>query len=385
MSKKLPIRPTLEWLRATARERLQTRRSTDARAKLTEVQLELARDYGFPSWRALKTYVETTARQPHRPTKDEIVGTFLRRVRTGQIDDVRAMLEAVPGLVNASGPHPFWGGRPQPLHMAVEGKHRALFDLLLERGADVNGANAHYSHWSPLMLAAADAPEMRDELLRRGATVRLPEALLLEDDAKVEALLAGGTLPDITPNDGSLLAFARTTTAIDRLLALGVDTTRTDRWGSTPMDALSRLGPRGTPLVRHLIARGIPAAPKEYARIGDLPTLERLVADDPAVARLDSVMMAAVEFEHHAMVEWLLAHGASANARADGRSRQTALHSAAWNGDLPMVKLLVAAGADREARDEQHEATPCEWAGTAIEVEGNAGCAGVVSYFKSLP
>ena len=56
-------------------------------------------------------------------------------------------------MVNAVGPHPFWGGRPQPLHVAIETKRRDMFDLLLGAGADVNGTNDEYDHWSPLMLA----------------------------------------------------------------------------------------------------------------------------------------------------------------------------------------------------------------------------------------
>ena len=81
------------------------------------------------------------------------------------------MLAATPALVNAMGPHPFWGGRPQPLHVAIEGERRELFDLLLERGADVNGDNAGYDHWSPLMLAINR--EQRGDA-RRAAAPRRP-------------------------------------------------------------------------------------------------------------------------------------------------------------------------------------------------------------------
>ena len=39
--------------------------------------------------------------------------------------------------------------------------------------------------------------------------------------------------------------------------------------------------------------------------------LTRLVEADPSVAKIDAVMMGAVDFGHRAMVEWLLAHGAN--------------------------------------------------------------------------
>lgn len=308
------------------------------------------------------------------------VALFLDRVGNGAIDEVRRMLAADPALVNTVGPHPFWGGQPQALHLAIEGGRRELFDLLVESGADINGSNDAYDLWSPLMLAIhRDRTEMRDELLRRGARIGLLEALMLGDDARAAPLL--DQVPAIAPNGGSILAFARTPFAIDRLIELGADTQLTDRWGTTPIDAMSRLGKRGQPLVRHLIARGVPAAPKELARLGDL---EALAGMDPSVARLDSVMMGAVDFGHHALVEWLLARGGNANARAEAQSRQTALHSAAWNGDLEMVRLLLAAGADPAARDGQYDATPLGWAETSVVVSNNPRCAEVAAHLRGV-
>jgi ankyrin repeat protein len=319
------------------------------------------------------------------PLRDEDVAAFLRHVGTGRIDEARTMLGEKPDLANAVGPHPFWGGRPQALHVAIEGGRRDLFDLLLEHGADVNGVNDHYDRWSPLMIAINnDRAELRDELLRRGARVGLLEALMLGDDRRVEELLRSGTLPDIAPNAGSILAFARTPFAIDRLIELGAKTDVKDRWGSTPIDAMSRLGERGRPLVRHMVERGVPAAPEDYARLGDMDTMARLVDADPAVAKLDSVMMAAVDFGHYAMVEWLLQRGGNVNARAQSESRHTALHSAAWNGDLRIVQVLVAAGADMNVRDDQYHATPLGWAETSLQVTNNPKCADVVAYLETV-
>jgi len=319
----------------------------------------------------------------------EIVGEFLRHVGTGRIDDARAMLARDDTLVNAVGPHPFWGGRPQALHVAIESKRRDMFDLLLEHGADVNGTNDEYDHWSPLMVSMnRETRGFRDELLRRGARVGLAEALMMGDDARVEELLGQDALaresakPDGGPNRGSILAFARTPFAIDRLIAIGAPTDVKDRWGSTPIDAMSRLGARGGPLVRHMVARGIAASPADYARLGDVDTIAHLYESDPGIARFDAVMMGAVDFKHHALVSWLLERGANVNARAEWGSRHTALHSAAWNGDLKMVALLVDAGADRSARDAEHDGTPLGWAETSIEVTNNPQCAEVAAYLE---
>jgi ankyrin repeat protein len=377
----LPPRASLEWLRKTAKDRLQTWRASRPEARLADAQLAVAREHGFPSWRALKAHVDQLPATPApaaapAPDRDRGVQLFFRLVGTGPVDAVRAVLDAEPALVRAVGPHPFWGGRPQALHVSIESNRGDAFDLLLDRGADVDGADAGYDGWSPLMLAAQRGrARMRDALLARGARVGLVEALILGDDARLDALLASGAdaLPPRVPNGGSLLTFARTPRAVDRLLALGVPADLRDRWGTTPIEAFSRLGgERGGPLVARLVAAGVDAAPDVHARLGDLPGLDAAHARDPQAATTDAVVMAAVDSRQHAVVEWLLAHGASANARAAAQSRQTALHAAAWNGDLRMIDLLVGAGADLLARDEEHDATPRGWATTSEEITHNA-------------
>jgi ankyrin repeat protein len=385
MSQALPARPNLVWLRKTAKQHLQELRKTNPGAKLARAQLALARQYGFRSWRAMKAEVDRL--QELGSSSDQAIKALLHAVGTGQIDTVRATLAAAPELVNAVGPHPFWGGRSQPLHLSIDTKRRDMFDLLIAAGADVNGNNEQNEHWSPLMLTVHwDQPEMRRVLIEHSATVGLVEALMLEDDALVEKLLRPGksALPTIEPNSGSILAFARTPFAIDRLLELDVAHDRKDRWDTTPIQAMSRLGERGRPLVRQMLKRGIAAEPQEYARMGDKDTLAALIAADPAIAKSDAVMMGAVDFGHHDLVQWLLAQGANANAHSDWGSQGSALHSAAWNGDLRMVKLLVDAGADTAARDPEHDNTPAGWANVAIEVTNNPDCKEVADYLAGL-
>jgi ankyrin repeat protein len=84
------------------------------------------------------------------------------------------------------------------------------------------------------------------------------------------------------------------------------------------------------------------------------------------------------------LVRWLIERAANVNARTAAGSGGTALHSAAWNGDLLMVKLLVVAGADVSARDPEHNNTPAGWAEVAITVSNNPKCKDVVDYLATL-
>lgn len=377
MPKALPPRASLDWLRKTAKQNLKRLRESDPAATLANAQLALARGHGFASWRALKAHVDA-------PPAEEIVAAFLRLVGDGETGRVRAALADTPKLANAVGPHPFWGGRPQPLHVAIETGRRDMFDLLLEAGAGVNGRNQSYDLWSPLMLAIQRGrAEMGAALIARGARIGLFEALLMGDDERAGALLADG-LPARVPNGGSPLAFARTAHAIDRLLALGASATMTDRWGTAPIEAMSGAGPGGAALVRHMMIRGVAPKPEEFARLGDREALAVLIGADPAVAKADAVLMAAVGAGHCGLAQWLIEQGADPNARAASRSRQSALHEAAWRGDLDLVRLLVAAGADIAARDGEHDNTPAGWAEVALTVTNNPRCADVAAWLAAI-
>ena len=118
--------------------------------------------------------------------------------------------------------------------------------------------------------------------------------------------------------------------------------------------------------------------------MGDKDTLAALIAAKPDIAKSHAVMMGAVDFRHHDLVTWLLAQGADVDACADWGSRHTALHSAVWNGDLRMVKLLVEAGADINARDPEHDNTPAGWAKVAIDVTSTPACKDVWDYLAGL-
>ena len=58
---KLPERASLEYLKKLAKNRLPELLRTNPDAKLATAQLHLAREYGFPSWRALKAQLEGRA------------------------------------------------------------------------------------------------------------------------------------------------------------------------------------------------------------------------------------------------------------------------------------------------------------------------------------
>ncbi len=389
MSEALPSRPNLDWLRKTARQMLNERHSKEPDAKLAEVQFALARQYGFSSWRAMKTHIEAQQRDASSGASslaDADVAAFLHAVGSGQTPTVRESLSKTPQLVNAVGPHPYWGGRPQALHVSIETSRRDMFDALLAAGADVDGSNDAYEHCSPLMLTVLwKQPEMKQELLTRGAMVGLVEALLFGDDARVATLLRRGkaALPRYAPNGGSILAMARTTYAIDRLLELGVPRELKDRWDTSPLEAMSRLGAEGLPLFRHLLGKGLEASAQEYARTGDRESLTRVLDAQPSRVDMDEVFVSAASFGHHELVEWLLSRAANVNARS-GENRTTALHSAAWEGDLRMAKILVAAGADLDARDTEHNGTPASFARVAIEVTNNPECRAVAEYLEGL-
>ena len=61
--KPVPARPSLEWLRKTAKDRAAELRRVEPATKLSQAQLETAREFGFASWRAMKAHVDRLTRR----------------------------------------------------------------------------------------------------------------------------------------------------------------------------------------------------------------------------------------------------------------------------------------------------------------------------------
>jgi hypothetical protein len=66
VARSLPDRPSLEHLKNEAKARLRVLRQANPRAKLSEVQFAIAREYGCSSWRELKSSIERADTDPQK-------------------------------------------------------------------------------------------------------------------------------------------------------------------------------------------------------------------------------------------------------------------------------------------------------------------------------
>jgi hypothetical protein len=96
MSRVLPARPNLEFLKNEAKDLLQTLRRETPGARLADALHRLARDYGFQTWPALKAHVESLAESADIRTAaaaiSPLAGTWcldVHRSRLNAHDDVR--------------------------------------------------------------------------------------------------------------------------------------------------------------------------------------------------------------------------------------------------------------------------------------------------------
>ncbi len=78
MSRNLPDRPNLEFLKKEAKARLDVLQRTDAAARLADAQHALAREYGFASWPKLKAHVESAAAAA--PRRSPLAGRWIADV-----------------------------------------------------------------------------------------------------------------------------------------------------------------------------------------------------------------------------------------------------------------------------------------------------------------
>ena len=134
----LPARANLEHLRNESKQHLKTLRLENPAARLSEAQLFVARRYGFPSWRKLKSYVDAL---------NDFGQQLIDAVRSGDLGTIRKTLDSHPELVNASTDvhlrvRPSDALTMRLLHLAIAEAKVNVLRVLIERGADLNARNA---------------------------------------------------------------------------------------------------------------------------------------------------------------------------------------------------------------------------------------------------
>jgi len=139
----LPDRPSLEFLKNLAKDRLPEMRRANPAARLADAQLAVAREHDFPSWRALRAELD---RRLAAAEPDPVVQLFAA-IRGGDAGIVDGLLAAHPALANARDEE-----GSTPLSAAVDAHRAALIPLLLRRGGDPHLVYAHSAH-TPLSWA----------------------------------------------------------------------------------------------------------------------------------------------------------------------------------------------------------------------------------------
>lgn len=391
----LPQDPDLDQLKTQARELLKAFRSGDAAAitafavhpravdptaaKLTDAQLVIARSHGFSSWPVLRREVNR------------------RRLRaaiwSGKKSSVAEILKQDSGIVNDAVAHPRWGGRPTPIQLAAERGQADLIRLLLENGADPDCGTASYGGWKALHLAAHWGHMEAAAVLREyGATVDIHAACLLDDVRGVSAGLAEDPEAARRPGLGGEfpLHVAVSVESADLLLKHGAKLDTLDSEGNTPLGSAISRGDRCRRLAEYLIDGGAPADPCQLAALGMTEKLGQLFQKDAGIlafegkigvhAVVGTSLHAAVQHGQSDTVRALLDWGSDVNGRAD--SGQRPLHLC---GDPGIAAMLVDAGADPGATDDEHGTTPLVWAKIGIEIHGPTPARkALVSYLEEI-
>ena len=304
MSGSLPERASLEYLKKLAKDRLIELRATDPAAKLHQAHLAVARDHGFPSWRALKAEIDRR-RAPH-------LVEFFRACAAGDVPALRHLLRDDPALVRdrdssgAAGLHRAnaypdairvllehgadpnvrdVGDNASPLHFAAANGHLDSVRLLLDAGADPQG-EGDVHHGDVIGWASREGNEaVIDLLLARGARHHIFSAIAMRDAELVERLVDedpdsllrrrsrfenGHTaLHDAIapPDSGRRPDYA----ILERLIELGADLDARDDRGCSPLDVAMLRGDRDA--IRILKAAGatetelspVPAGPTDVS------------------------------------------------------------------------------------------------------------------------
>jgi len=111
-------------------------------------------------------------------------------------------------------------------------------------------------------------------------------------------------------------------------------------------------------LAEVFVRRGAKPDAFEASALGDLETVRRLVTANSGAVNTFAAdgfypLGLAAFFGHRAIVEFLLKNGADVKTAARNAQKVTALHGAVARRDVEIVRMLLEAGADANARQER--------------------------------
>jgi ankyrin repeat protein len=381
--RRLPPQPSLEQLRKQAKDLLHRYTSGDPAAIAEVIQLErhpnpaafalsaaqrvLARSYGFKSWPAMKAFVDGVN-----------VEALAEAVKHGEIDRVRAMLNARPELIgmDMSG-----GNEHRALHFAVLRRDSELVRILMEAGADARkGIYPHRDATSAFAIARDRGYDEivavieREETLRR-QELSCPNATISPIQDRISAAISDGDTESairLLQADGSLIqacdrngettlhvaARASNEEMVNWLLRRRASVNKPDMQGRTPLDlAALAINPH---IARILIEHGADVTIRGAVALGDASRVRELLQSDPAslheISPNGGLLTLAVNHGQIEMVRLLLDLGADVDERIhlEELEEPTAswgmpLWHAALANRFEIAKLLLDRGADPNA------------------------------------
>ena len=288
--------------------------------QLSDAQLTVARQHGFPSWPRLKQRIEkpTLADRLDLPHHERIEDPVFRHavdlLDAGDVDGLRAHLQQHPGVA----------------HQQV----------------DLEGTN-YFCH-PTLLEFIAENPT------RRGA---LPKNIVEVAKVILEAGTTQAALNDTLALTASSLV-ARQSGAQNALIELLY------RHGADPNHAMRVAAIHGEfDAVHALLRLGARMDLSIATALGQVDEVRRLLPNADAEDR-HWAMAVASQFGSVAIVRILLDAGEDPSRYnpVGGHSHGTPLHQAAGFGHLEVVRLLVERGARLDLKDTLWHATPAEWA-----------------------
>lgn len=289
--------------------------------KLSDAQLSIAREYGYPSWPRLKAVVEKKEYEVLRLS-------YADRLPDGPFKQALTYVDA---------------GEVQALK-----QHLAQHPNLVHEEASFEGGN-YFS--SPTLLEfLPQNPKRQDSLPRNAITIA---ETLLEAGARDNRDALNETL--MLAASGKLCRESGLQAPLLRLLC---------NHGAAPAVGMqSALAHGELEAVRTLIDCGAPLDLPVAATLGERAAVDRLLATASSDQRQLALALAA-NTKHAGIVSDLISAGADPNRYnpPGGHSHCTPLHSAVASDQFDTVVALVKGGADQSMKDIHHNMTPLEWA-----------------------